>query len=329
MELQKALASVVLQPVNAEKGEGPKLAARYSVRGYPTFVLVDASGEEIDRIVGYGGSAAMIDALAAGLADPVTIGQRQTRLAQQPNVRDAVKIGQVMLGRGEARAAVASFRQAAALDPADDQAFPIFEALALGFRRRTATLEELRAAADAVFARPDRTPAQLLTAAHFMNLEAQRSETPALRHPYLEQAVARTADVSGALVADRRALLVEHALHVEGDRERAVVLKRQTLPPGWQDDARRLNQFAWWCFENRVNLAEAEELARRGAELATDNEERAQILDTLAEIRLARGNPRGALVAARQAAVADPANADYQRQVDRFTAERRRSDPSR
>jgi len=39
--------------IDAEKGEGPDLAKKYGVQGYPTIVFVDGNGDEVDRIVGY------------------------------------------------------------------------------------------------------------------------------------------------------------------------------------------------------------------------------------------------------------------------------------
>lgn len=39
--------------INAEKGEGKTLAEKYGVSGFPTLLLVDPKGEEVDRIVGY------------------------------------------------------------------------------------------------------------------------------------------------------------------------------------------------------------------------------------------------------------------------------------
>lgn len=39
--------------IDAEKGEGPDLAKKYSVKGYPTIVFANADGTEIDRIYGY------------------------------------------------------------------------------------------------------------------------------------------------------------------------------------------------------------------------------------------------------------------------------------
>ena len=35
-----------------EKGEGPELKNKFSVRAYPTFLFLDGDGKEINRIVG-------------------------------------------------------------------------------------------------------------------------------------------------------------------------------------------------------------------------------------------------------------------------------------
>ncbi|MFZ1321091.1 MAG: thioredoxin fold domain-containing protein [Ignavibacteria bacterium] len=39
--------------IDAEKGEGPELAKKYGVKGFPTIIFTDPSGTEIDRIYGY------------------------------------------------------------------------------------------------------------------------------------------------------------------------------------------------------------------------------------------------------------------------------------
>lgn len=39
--------------IDAEKGEGPDLAKKYGVKGYPTIVFASADGTEIDRIYGF------------------------------------------------------------------------------------------------------------------------------------------------------------------------------------------------------------------------------------------------------------------------------------
>ena len=39
--------------IDAEKGSGPMQKEKYRVRGYPTIIVLDNSGNELDRIVGY------------------------------------------------------------------------------------------------------------------------------------------------------------------------------------------------------------------------------------------------------------------------------------
>ena len=49
----EAMKGFVAVHVDAEKGEGVALARKYGAHGFPTLVVVDAAGEEVDRIVGY------------------------------------------------------------------------------------------------------------------------------------------------------------------------------------------------------------------------------------------------------------------------------------
>ena len=42
--------------VDGEKGEGPELMKKFGVPGYPTIILFNQDGEEIDRLVGFDGN---------------------------------------------------------------------------------------------------------------------------------------------------------------------------------------------------------------------------------------------------------------------------------
>jgi len=117
---------------------------------------------------------------------------------------------------------------------------------------------------------------------------------------------------------ERKSLLIANALYVEKDKEKALALKRENQPEGWMDDAGKLNAFAWWCFENNVNLPEAEELARKGVALAKPGKEKAQILDTVAEICNARGDCKDAVTLTEQAIKEDPKSDYYPKQLARF-----------
>ena len=121
------------------------------------------------------------------------------------------------------------------------------------------------------------------------------------------------------MVETRLELRIERALRVTGDQALAVELKRETYDEGWEDDPGSLNGFAWWCFENELNLQEAEELARRGVALSLSDTQRAQILDTVAEIVHLRGDTAGALELIEQARALDAENDYYEEQLRRFT----------
>jgi thioredoxin-related protein/Flp pilus assembly protein TadD len=63
-----AKANVVAVKADAEKGEGRRLAQRYVVTSFPTVLLVDASGNEIDRLVGVFPPASFIETARGILA---------------------------------------------------------------------------------------------------------------------------------------------------------------------------------------------------------------------------------------------------------------------
>ncbi|MHC1779180.1 MAG: thioredoxin family protein [Bacteroidales bacterium] len=54
-------ANFVNYKLDMEKGEGIELAKKYEIRAYPTFLILDADGNEINRIVGSGEADAFIE----------------------------------------------------------------------------------------------------------------------------------------------------------------------------------------------------------------------------------------------------------------------------
>ena len=97
-----------------------------------------------------------------------------------------------------------------------------------------------------------------------------------------------------------------------------VRLERDRLPEGWEENPDQLNRFAWWCFENDVNLEEAQELALKGVELAETDGQKANILDTAAEICNALGNCDEAIVLMKRALEDEPTSEYYAEQLTRF-----------
>ena len=110
----------------------------------------------------------------------------------------------------------------------------------------------------------------------------------------------------------------DYALHIEKDSEKAVELHKAMLPENWNEDPNLLNNIAWWCFENGINLDEAETLARKGIELSDPGTDRANIYDTLAEICNLNGNCGDAVDYIRLAIKDAPDNEYFPKQEKRF-----------
>jgi S-methylmethionine-dependent homocysteine/selenocysteine methylase len=84
------------------------------------------------------------------------------------------------------------------------------------------------------------------------------------------------------------------------------------------ENAGNLNGFAWWCFENNVNLQEAETLSRKSVKLAEAGREKAMYLDTLAEICNSLGKHREAADLMKSAVAEKPDDDYYQKQLEKF-----------
>jgi tetratricopeptide (TPR) repeat protein len=288
---------VVLFAIDAEKGEGRNLAKRYGAYSYPTFQLVNADGATISRWIGYDRDE-VIQNIDAGVADATPIEVRRVRFEREPVAADALALGRYQRALMDYEGAARLLRQAQDLaeDPGTDYRYEIFETHVMGLNSKTIELEAVREAADAVVDYAGHTAQQVVRVAAIMTQLGRARKDDDIMVPYLEAAVEITEGADDAwLQAARLELLVEHALFALDSPERAVELRKQALPEGWQEDAAQLNGFAWWCFENRLNLDEAAALATRAVELSTDRRTKANVLDTLAEISNAQGNPAEAV----------------------------------
>ena len=300
-------------------GEGVEIARDYHARTFPTFILTAAAGEVIDRWHGYSGTDGFLSALDAALADRTTIGQKLTRFREHPTAGDAVKLGDLRNHEGLFAEAGAFYARARDLDPAADVTMRIFEATLFGTKAGLFTFDRLVERADAVFASPKRTADEMIgVATHLKKLAAKEGQAD-LYVRYLKQAVEETEGVTeGKAAKVRPVMLADYALHVEGNAEVAVERKRASMPEGWRDDPNQLNNFACWCFENRINLEDAEAAARRGVERAHPGNEKANILDTLAEICNLKGDCGDAVEYIRMAVAEDPDSEYFREQLVRF-----------
>lgn len=317
-QVKGALAGVVLCKIDAEK-EGRDLAKELVVQGYPTFVLMNPKAQTSSRWWGYD-KGMFLTQLSEGTADLTTIAEKTTRLEKSPTAKDALTLARYHQTRSEYEAAVTNVERAMQLDPSQDLLMMRLDCVSSGFVRAGlfSAKAAVRAADDVVKSKTAK-PMDLVNVVATMREVGRKIEDPELVVHFLQPALDATANATDAdLAREHQMLRIDHALFVDHDRNAALAIKRETLKEGWKEDAGQLNAFAWWCFENSLNLEEAEALARHGVELAAPGNERAMILDTAAEICNARGNCDDAVDLERRAILEDPNAELYKQQLARF-----------
>jgi tetratricopeptide (TPR) repeat protein len=315
---------VVLLLNDCEKGEGVDLAKKYEVRVYPTYAMVDHAGEVTARWAGYAGVDGFIAQVDAALADRSTIAAKKERFQSEPDLALALALAQHAEAVFASTEAVDYYRKAMALDPAltAEMRGKIFMSMFYGLRSEDFTVDQLLAEGQAILADPEVTVDQVMQVAGVVKRVAPTEEFV----PVLRRALAATAagsddpEEAADLAYYRRQLVIDEALLIDEDRPRALQLRREAMEDGWQEDPGELNRFAWWCLQNDLNLEEAYELALKGAELAGSDADRANILDTAAQIAFARGEVDQAVAHQREAVALLPERQALQRNLERFEA---------
>lgn len=317
-DIQKRTDEFVLFTTDAEK-EGLDLAKQFGVNNYPTFVVVNADGVTLDRWSGYAKDFFLTQTETA-LADLTTMDEKAARFEKTPTAEDAATLAGYHDSRGDYKDAVHYYREAARLDPATDRSNDIFMATYYGSRKDVFQMADLTAAADAVLASKKIEDSDVCFTA-LMMLEAARKQGDAsIAVPYVQAAMDRTENAADPMVKNlRQELLPDYALVVLKDQDKAIEYKKASMPDGWMDDPSQLNNYAWWCFENKLALHEAYDLAKKGVDLSEPGPDRAMILDTMAEICNAMDDCHQALDLMKQAAADNPNNKHYQKQLKRFS----------
>jgi len=320
--LQDALEDVILVLLNVAEPEGQELAEAFKVKAFPTFLMLDVTGRPVYTWVGYGRPKGWIEALSEALEDPVTVADRQARYRSQPGFRDALILGKYAYREGSYREAHSYYRQAEMIDPqaARDANVHmlIFRAVFAGVGDDQFEIDQAGREVEKLLGSEDLKPEHALEVVERLVSVRDRVGDEIIV-PYLKTARPIVEKIDDPELENRRKrVLVEHALIVEQAPDKALALKRASFPDDWQSDPDALNEFAWWCFENRINVEEAAELSRRSVELSQPGPEQANYLDTLAELVNLQGDPRQALELIEQALQMNPESEYLKDQQTRF-----------
>ena len=320
--LQNAVDDLVLVLLDVATPEGKDLAETFNVRAFPTFAVLNADGETIYSWIGYGRSQSWTDRLAEALKDPITVAQRQVRYRSGPRFQDALILGKNSYREGRYGEAESYYRQARLLDPAAAAAADIpilmFRAVFSGVGAGQFSVAQAGSQVEKLLENEHIKPEHALEVAErLISVRGQVGREVIV--PYLKMAHSIIAGIDDPELEGRRQwIFVEYALIVEQDPQKALGLKRQSLPEGWESDPDALNEFAWWCFENEINAGEAETLSRRSIELSQPGAEQANYLDTLAELVNLRGSTEEAAAIIREALQMNPESRYLKNQLARF-----------
>lgn len=312
---------VVLFDVDAEKRDGVAIAEEFRARWYPSFILTDAEGRTLDRWYGYRGVESFREHFETSMKDPITVAERQRRFVGAPTAADARKLAELREFEGLFAEAIAYYKKAQTLAPETTVECEerILGAMIKGAHEKLYAYDDVRDQANRVLDRPDISPIVLVKTAMGMARLAHAEGRPDLMRPFVKRAVEGTGSNRDPEIEKvRKRLLPDYALHVLNDPEVALNHRLREQAEGWEEDANQLNNIAWWCFENHVHLEKAEAWAREGVARSRPGTERANVLDTLAEIRNLQGHVDEAVELIRQAIQEAPANEYFQKQLVRF-----------
>ena len=321
-QMQRVIdGNVVLCIMNGKEGEAGELSKLYSVHKRPSFVLTNAIGETMDRWGWYADVETFQESLEKALAEPMPVSERFERFREDPSEKHAAKIAAIRHHEALFGEAITWYRRAQALNPVSDVHYEseIFDCYAYGTMFHMYGPEELRAQADVVFSSPQSDDKDLMRVVYAMAKASDKMGDVAMYTPYLKTGYERTINSTHEKVVKMRDhVAADYALLIEKDEAKAIELKKEVQPADWQDDANALNNFAWWCFEKKINLDEAADLARKGIELAEPGTQKANIYDTLAEICNLSGDCGKAVDLIRLAVAEDPENKYFHKQLARF-----------
>ncbi|MEE4248561.1 MAG: hypothetical protein V2I33_24545 [Kangiellaceae bacterium] len=294
-----------------------------NITGLPSFLLYDGSGELIGRWGGYGDAETFLARQDGFLAEPMSIDARRERFQAEPSYGDALLLWAAARSTDSWDEALHSIQQADALraEGTPDHDYDIFVTYLAAAMDEAAELEPTLAAADAALASPETTEEEQLKVARYLGYLDEQLENNNFASEYRARVLKATSGSTDPdIVRARNVLLVEKALE-EGNKPAAAQYKRATYEAGWEEDAQKLNSFAWWSFENEVELEDAEKIAAKGVELAEPGSQRAMILDTQAEIAFKLGKADEAIALIEKAIEDDPDGDMYKNQLARFKGE--------
>lgn len=273
--MEKLSQAAVLYRLNTDTSEGKERSQAFHLRGIPTTLLLSPDGKEVDRILGYENRSEWMRTLLAYLYGVDTLDDLLSRAASSPSPVLFKEIAEKYLGRGDGREALVWVRKARdAAEPKRDAAL----LASLGLVEGEALLREDPAKGEALL--------RSLVTGSDKDLSEQAFSTLSAHYRRAARKAASPEEKEKALAA--------------------MLGLYHDLLPSRETDPHFLNDYAWHCAEQGVELEGALEAARKAVALS---EEDPGILDTLAEVYFKMGRKAEALEAIEKALAKNPDDA--------------------
>ncbi len=125
--------NVIFTKVYGKKKDGSRTAFTDSagVRGFPTYILLQPDGTEIDRAVGFMPAAEFIETFNDYKNGKNTLGDYLSRREKEPTAEVNYQIANKYRWRGETESAESYFQEVIKIDPDDKDGFTVESAYAL------------------------------------------------------------------------------------------------------------------------------------------------------------------------------------------------------
>ena len=221
------LGEMIPVKYDAEKGAGIELAKKYNVYAYPTVILVDSSGEEIDRYLGYLGAEDFLKVMTDYKNGIGTVTYFEALIEENPDDPELwMKLGTRHADAGRTESAVEALNKYLAMSPgaSDEEVAEVKYTIARAYYDGEMFDESARKFQNFV--------------TEYEGTEWQDSGTTMLARCYY-------------YLGDKEKCVSTYLLYVDRN----------------PDNPKALNSFAWFCATKNVGLDEALPVALKAVEL--------------------------------------------------------------
>ena len=250
---------------------GSEVAKQFGIHGYPTLLVVDGEGHEVDRIVGYRPPDVFTKEIERILSGEGTLPSLRKAVDADPeHMQAALSLAKKLL---DANASDGLSRLEALGEKAKGKDRGVEAGVLVALAQldlQSSKLDEASTKFDRVALEFGDTPAAKDATVMALALRARGNADPEVALAFASKL--REAAKDGKLDGATEQTIA--SLHV---RAAEKAMERSAADAG--DDAQKLNAVAWTCYERRIAIAAATGWARKAVEKSGRD---VQILDTLA-----------------------------------------------